>query len=317
MADNAIYIPFINPVKVYDPARAVTDTFLTPHFDDFEFEERLLPWQTAKNFYQVWQTTDIIKMQFESTFDPIIVELVDEHDAAIITLPALIGLPNKYVANTWSYEVSMSLATVTTGCWKLKVTAGSAGPSQKIFYSKWMFVSEETIPNTLLIEYWNTRFHEDVIFETGIKFQIRYYGFIGHLKPGRNMEVYKDQKLNPAVLSNRTFRQFELSFGDEFGLPDDEIDRLNRIWSCNNVLVDNKSLAAIEGNLFDIEAVEHYARRGVKMIVDEGINRGSKIFSVNIDPTKKLQYAINVEAKVWGDTSNQGSANTVPIITVE
>jgi hypothetical protein len=317
MADNFIYIPLMNPVKFYDPARVVTDAFQTPQFDDFPFEERLLPWEQAKNFSQPWQVTDIIKLQFESTFDPIIVELVDIHGTAVITLPALIGLPHKYLANTWAYEIAMSLGTVSeTGCYRLKATCGS-GDGQKIFYTKWMYVSVEAIQGTILTEYWNTRFHDDVMFESGIKFQVRLYGHVGKMLPKRTMEVYRDQRNNPYKLSDRTYRQFELVYGDEYGVPDEIIDLISRIWSCNNVYVDNKQFAAIEGDIMDLVEVEQYARRGVKMVVDEGISRGSKIFSIETDTTKKLVYAINVEAKVWGDTSNQGSSNTVPIITVE
>jgi len=316
MADNFLYIPFVNPVKFYKTDRANISTFFTKHFDDFMFAERLYGWQLPEDYVQIWQTTDIIKLQFESTFDPIIVELIDSNDVAVITLPALIGLPNVYYPNTYSFEVSMSLAGLTTGCYRLKITAGS-GEDQTFYISGYQYISSVQIENSLLVEYWHSRFHEDVMFETGIKFQHRIFGHFGFLKPGRQEEKYKDQRFNPTTLSSRSFRQFDLIFGDEFGLPDDVIDLLNRIWGCNNVVIDNKSFAAAEGGTFEFQDVQDYPKRGIKLLVEEGINRASSLFAVTTDTNKKLQYGIAVEAKVWGDTSNQGSANTVPIITVE
>jgi len=317
MADNYLYIPFLNPVKFYKTDRANLDKYFTRQFDDYPFAERLYQWQDPIDYVQPWQTTDIIKLQFTSTFDPIIVELVDSNNVAVITLPALIGLPNKYYPGTYSFEVSMSLAAVTTGCYRIKITAGT-GDDQTTYISGWMYVSEEPFENpTIMLEYYHSRFHADVLFETGIQFQWRVYGHIGFLKPGRITEAYKDQKANPAILSSRSFRAFPVYFGDEFGLPDDEIDRLNAIWSCDNVSIDNKSFAAAEAEFEFTEVDGRYAKRGVKLLVEEGINRHSSLFAVTTDTTKKLTYGIAVEAKVWGDTSNQGSANTVPILTVE
>lgn len=317
MADNFLYIPHLNPVKFYDTERANIDAYFHKHFDNYPFAERLYEWQDPIDYVQLWQTTDIIYLQFESTFDPIIVELIDENGEAVITLPALVGLANQYIAGTYAYEVEMSLATATTGCYKLKITAGT-GDDQKTYLSGWQHISETPYEfPTVLLEYSHGRFHEDVLFETGIEFQLRMPGYLGFLKPGRNTEAYRDQKQNPAILSSRTFRTFPAYFGDEFGLPDDEIDRLNRIWGCDNVSIDGKSFAAAESELEFVEADSRYAKRGVKLQVQEGLNRASSIFAVTTDTGKKLNYGIVVEAKVWGDTSNQGSANTVPINTVE
>lgn len=318
MADNFLYIPFINPVKFFAADRAALDKYFTKHFDEWQYSERQYEWQQPEDYTQVWQTTDIINLQFESTFDPIIVELVNSNGESVITLPALVGLPNIFYSNTYSFEVAMSLASVTTGCYRLKVTAGSAGPTQKIYLSDRQYISEIPIENTLCLEYYNSRFHEDVVFETGVKFQYRVFGNIGFLDPGRKDEQYRDERYNPAILSSKTFRQFPVYFGDEFGLPDDVIDLLNRIWSCDNISIDNKPFGISEGGKFEFTEVDSsYPKRGVKLIVEEGINRHSRIFSIETDTNKKLNYGIMVDKKVFGDTGNQGSGNTVPIITVE
>lgn len=319
MADNFFYIPFINPVKFVDKAQTNPAAYNTKHFEDYLFKNRLYEWQRQVGFAQVWQTTDIIKLQFEATFDPIIVDLLDENGNSAITLPALIGLQNKFIPNLYSFEIAMSLAGLSSGIYTLQVTAGSSGPQQKIYTSGCLYIYDGILADTILLEYWHNRYHEDVIFETGVKFQIRVHGSFSFMTPGTTSERYKDQAYNPEILSSRSFRQWTVHFGDLYGLPDDMVDLLNRIWTCNNVLIDGKAFGAVDGKLEFIDGGSEfeYPKRGVKIMVEEGINRRSKIFAVDTDTTKRLVTSIIVDAKVFGDISNQGSANTVPVINIE
>lgn len=313
---NEIYIPFLNPVKFYDKDRVNLEKYFTKHFDSFMFSERGYVWEQRADYCQIWQTTDIIRLQFESTFDPIIVKLINKDELAVITLPALIGLPNKFIPNTFSFEVEISLGEVAKGCYYLQIEAGS-GENKKTLVSDCLHIYDTQIKNSLCLEYWNTRSKDDVLFETGIKFQYRLFGSFGRLQPGRKDEMTKDQKYNPAILSNINFRQWPIWFGDQFGLPDDVIDLLNRIWGCDNVLIDNKPFCVSDGGKFEFIEVEKYQKRGAKLTVEEGINRNSSIFSVETDTSKKLSSTIIVDAKVFGDLANQGSSNAVPVINIE
>lgn len=318
MAGNSIYIPYINPVKFVEVGRSNIDAYFTKHFEDWLFSERLLAWQTPETYIQPWQTTDIIYLQFESTFDPINVDLINnETGLSEISLPAVIGLPNANYPSVFSFQIAMSLATAPTGTYYLKVTAGTGG-SQKVYVSGLMFISEDPfeVP-TVLIKYKNSRFHEDVIFETGIEFQVRIPGHFGFLIPGRQDEKYKDQKFNPSLLSSKSFRQWPLILGDEYGLPDDTVDLVNRICGCDSIQVDGKYFGVVDGSSIEFRDVQDYPKRGLSLTVEEGINRASKLFAVDVDTSKKLTYGIMVSRKVFGDTANQGSSNTVPILTVE
>lgn len=315
MANN-LYIPELNPILLFEVDRSNIGAYFTKHFEKYPFAERLYDWQQPEDYVQVWQTTDIIYMQFESTFDPIIVELVDEEGASVITLPALIGLPNKFLENTYSFEVSMSLGSVTTGCYKLKVTAGS-GETQKIFLSGCQYISETQLENTILFEYWNSRFHKDVVFETGIQFQKRIPGHFGFLDKQRKDEVYRDERYNPTLLGSKSSKQWTIYHGDEYGLPDDEINFIDEMWSCDNVLVDGKPFGIADGGKLEYITIEDYPKRGLSLKIEEGINRNSRLYELGTDTTKKLATTIIVDAAVFGDTSNQGSSNTVPVFNIQ
>lgn len=317
---NTLYVPFINPVKFYEVGLSIPAAFQTKHFDDFKFEDRLLPWQDNEVYERIWQTTDIVYFQFTANFTPITLQLIDENNTVIIEEPTLVGLPNVYEPGSYLFSASIALSEVPTGCYRFKLIAGPAGPTQKTFLSGCHYISADPIPNSILIKYYNDTYHEDVVFETGMQFQVRMMGHIGFLSPGRNDELWRDQRYNPGTLNSRTTRQWPVFFGDEFGLTDDDIDLLNRIWSCSNVFLDNKAFGITDASNFEfITTEDEYPKRGVKIVVEEGINRASAIFGINLDTSKKIMASINVESSVFGDTGNAGSSNTVPVhnITVE
>lgn len=312
MADNFLYIPELNPVAFYDINRSTLPKYFTKHFEYFMFEERLYQWQQRESYVQIWQTTDIINLQFESTFDPIIVKLVDSYGITRITLPALIGIPNVYLPNTYTFEVSMSLSGLASGCYRLIIEAGS-GDTMKTLISDRMFISDVQIKNSICLEYWNSNFNKDVVFETGIKFQMRVHGHFGFLEKQRSDEVYKDQKFTTTLLNSKSAKRWKVYFGDSYGLPDDIINLIDEIWSCDNVLIDAKPFCIADGASLEYVDSEYYPKRGISLDVEEGINRNSRVYGINTDTNKKLITSIIVDARVFGDTGNQGSANTVPV----
>lgn len=317
--DNTIYTPELNPVVFYRADRATTDGFQTAHFEDFPFGERGKDWLQTGRFKQVWQTDDIINLQFTSTFDPIIVTLLNTADEAIITLPALIGLPNIYYPNAFSFEVAMSLAGVETGCYRLQRTLGSAGPSQVIEYSDWMYISSDPIEDTILIQYKHSRFYKDVIFETGIEFGLRVPAWIDYDRQGRKskQELYRDERYNQTILNSHSAKNVPVYFGDELGISTDIINIIELALECDSFKLDNKLMCVADGASLEYIDFESQRFRGMHCIMEPGINRSSRITSVDTDTTNKLTYGIMVDRKVFGDTSNQGSGNTVPVLTVE
>lgn len=317
---NSIYIPELNPVIFYDRSITMPPIYSTKYLGDYSFSERLYDWQYKIGYMQCWQTTDIIHLQFISTFDPIIVQLCDADDRVVIELESLVGLPNKFIPGTYSFEVTMSMAGLSCGYYYLKVLLGPSGGLQKILTSDVMFISDEHIDNTLLVEYYNSTFRSDVIFETGIKFQFRIPGNFGFLKKKRSNEIYRDEKYSSTILSSKAAKQWPLQFGNEFGLPDEVLNLLDEIWSCDHVSVDDKLFGIAsdtEPEFHLLEGADSYPLRGVTYTVEEGINRNSRMFGIDIDSTKKLMATIVVDASVFGDTSNQGSANTVPVYNIQ
>jgi len=319
MADNFIYIPELNPVNFFEVGRAVHPKYFTKHFEQFPFPERGYPWQEPAEYCQVWQTSDIIRFQFISNFDPIIVQLVDEYGNVVIDLPTLIGLPNKFMPGYFAFEAEMALSGLPTGCYKLKLTLGPSGDSQKVLESSCQYIYDGVIENTLLVQYYSSKpYFKDIMFISGIKFEMRVHGWINHdgLENPRKDEFYRNEPYTSVLLNSKSTKEYPAYFGDEFGLPPDITNLLNHIFGCDNVIIDNKPFGLSPSGKFEYIEVEQYRKRGLKLILEEGINRNSRIFAVTTDTTKKIMAAAFVSLDVFGDLSNQGSSNAVPVDNV-
>jgi hypothetical protein len=318
MPDNQIFFPKANPLIFYKVGRANLQKYFTKHFDEWMFEERLYDWQAALDYSQVWQVEDIVPLQFESTMDPIIVKLMDSRGNIVIELPALIGLPNIFLPGTFSFEIAMSLASVPTGCYYFQIEAG-AGDDKVYYVTGNQYISVEPIRNSILFEYWHSeKFHQDIVWATGIKLQYRTMGHFGWRDFARDDEAYRNQRYAPTLISSKTAEQAELYCGDEYGIPDDHYGIINRIWSCNNVLIDGKPFGLAPGSKVEPIIIDsEYQKRGFKYTIEDGLNRNSRVYSQTQDSNKKLITTIIVAAKVFGDTGNQGSSNTVPNYRIE
>lgn len=303
-----------NPVRLYRRSPSQNAKYLHKHMDVYPFGDRRYFWQSASDYKQLWQTTDVIPFQFQTTFSPISIQLVDRNDIPVsgFNISAQNIIANEHIPGLYCYEAFMSLATVpTTGCYQIRLTAGT-GSTKETLYSDCQYISTTKLENTLMLEYSHPRYHGDIIFETGIKFQYRIPGFFGFLDPVRKDESYKDQRANPTLLSSQVSRSWPVYFGHKFGLPDEVVDQLNLIWSCQNVTIDLMPYGIAEGGKFEFIELQGYNRRGVMIKVEEGLNKYSMRYSVSSDPTKKVIMNLMVDPKAFGDF--QSNQNLVPII---
>lgn len=307
---NIVYIPFLCPVRFVELDPVQLPQYLTKHFDDYWTSEQLQSYETIVKVKQKYQTSDTIYIQFESNFASIQMQVIDCDQTVLLTQAATQVRANKYLAGYYVYEITLSLAAFSAGTIWLKL---SLGLGAKFMISEPIELAE-TWPGTILFQYSNSKYHGDVIFETGIVFGFRCEAVLRRLDPGNERTQYRDQKLNPTTLKVRPFRAWELGIGHLTGIPDWVIDKMNWIWSCDNVLCDGKSFAVLEDSKFeDQEIHKQYPLRHWTLNVQEGINRASKIVGVDVDPNKKLLITALVDGTVFGDLSLQAGSNLVPI----
>lgn len=311
---NQVNIPFLNPVRFVELDPVELPQYLTKHFDDYWFKEQLQSYETVVDFKQKFQTSDTIYLQFEANFAAIQMQVIDCEQNVLLTQSATQIRANKYMAGYYVYELTLSLAAFDPGTIYLKLNLGLGS---KFMISEPIEVAE-IWPNTVLFQYSHSKYHGDVIFETGIVFGFRCEAVIRRLDPASERTFYRDQKQNPSTLKVRPYRSFELGIGHLTGIPDWYIDKMDWIWSCDNVLLDGKSFAVLDDSKFeDQEIHRQYALRHWTLNIQEGINRASKIIWVDVNPNKKLMIVYQIDGTVFGDLSAQAGSNLVPILSSE
>lgn len=310
---NQIIIPDLNPIEWYEMTPAEVPQYISRPYGKYPFrtQNASRPWLNQVVYKQKWQTSDVTYLQFQSNFEPIRLDVIDCYDIARITQNSLQKRINKFLPGFYVYENTVSWATIIPGTYWMKLVL-----PDRVMISEPIEV-KVTHPGTVLIEYRHSRYHENVIFETGIKFGFRVEGTIGFLKPGTVSTFYKDQKYNPYLLSSKKFRGWPFNIGGTRGNPDWVFDKITGIWTCNDVTIDGISYARTTDDDLEFKTEDRYLLRGAVMNIEEGINRGSKIVGVNVDPTKKLLVVYQIDGTVWGDTSSQAGSNLVPIISSE
>jgi hypothetical protein len=310
---NYCSIPYLNPVRFYEAQPALFAQYLTKHFTDYPFSDQVLPWQEPLRYAQKWQTSDTIYLQIQSNFEPLQLDIISRASGqSVLTLNANSQIPNVYNPGFYAYQFTISLASIAPNqCYHLQLTNG---PDLDLYMISEPFQVAVKHPSTVLLEYRNSRFAGDVVFETGITFGLRVEGSFGFLDPGANITAYENQKADPQILSARPFRVWPLVIGGSFGVPDWVVDMFNLIWCCNDVKVDGKSFARSGDAKLTYKTEDNYPMRGVTLELREGINRGSKIVSPTINTDIKLAVAFNLNTRLFGDLSSNSSSNLIPII---
>jgi len=310
---SRIYIPHLNPLVFIDPNKVQPAQYQTRHINESFFENSQPVWVNPADYWQPWQTSDAIKLQFIANYSAIQVDLVDLNLNIIASFSSLNSYPNRYQAGYYAYETSISLATVPPGSYRVRIRLNNSDAnirlSEKIILS-------DSFENTVLLEYANNRYHGDVLFETGIRFSMRVPGGIDSYDPFSKDVMFEDQILNPTQLSSKPYAQAKLILGDAQGLPDWVMYKMMWVWSCNDVTVDGKPFAKADGAKWEKNESEDWKKRGWSMLIREGINRGSQIFDTTGDPTKKLVVAFNIDGTVFGDISSNASSNIIQIQSV-
>lgn len=311
---NQLELPLLNnfvwvPVNPNQPAK-----YNTKFAEDWNFEETIYDWQEKTTRYMPVRAGDVYPQQFTANFAPILIEIVDCLGNVWFSANASQVRANKYVPGSFLYQVILDTTALPRGLYKGLLTPGGSLADQ--WKTNWFYVDAEQ-PHTVLWEYYNNRFHGDVVFETGIKFAMRLPGFFEEKAPGSIDTLYSDQILNQTQLSSRPYELMTHYIGDGGGVPYSWIVKANWAFSCSNVKIDGKLWAKSDGAKWNPFNQEFSRVQGYSIDMRPGINRASRIINPTIDTTKKITLVSYIEGSVFGSIDNSGGTIVTPIINVE
>jgi hypothetical protein len=310
---NRIYFPFLNSIKFVEEDATLTPQYDKPLFDYSLMSEQLFGWQEKKCYTLKKTIYDADSLQFVANFDPIQIDVYDNSDDHVVfSLAAQRIRRNSYQPDFFIYEVDISYADLDPGKYYMKLTAGST----KVFISELIEVLP-SVENTVYLEYANSEYYGDVIFETDITMKMRVEGVVTNFTPGTKSVVYEDQVLNNTTLSFVPFRTWKLFIGGTFGIPAYIIDKVNRILGCDNLMVNGKAMSIADGAKWEEHAIDNYPFSGWSIDMREALNRNSTVFDTETSNDKKLIVVHNIESKGFGDLSENEGSNIVVITNIE
>lgn len=211
-----------------------------PRYNKLPFDELV----DQNSYAQKWQTNDVVPIQIISDFVPTfdIYNCADEFVANIPLNPAPNGIKDQTFL-VYEGEVDFN------------------GYDEDFYYGKLTYTDENSVlqdfrtspldvatlhAGTSLIQYKNSQNDKGVVFDTGIEFCFRIESNFDEFQPKAKTAQYEDQKYNSMVLNSIPYRTSVLYFGstDTIGdstlLPNWVADKLNVIFTCDQVRVDGE-----------------------------------------------------------------------------
>jgi hypothetical protein len=290
--------------KVYEP-----DKYWNKHFDD-DFSQNLIKNYQDKAYYsQKYTFKDNPVVQILSDFDDIAAELIALHTLEVVDTFDVLETPSTITGHTFKlYEFECDFNT--EGCYILKVSYVNEDEETIIYYSEPLEI-KEIHPNTIRVDYTNSKNVSSMVFNGGYIGIFRVEADIVAFKPASVDTIYIDQTYSATQLYGVAHRKFDLVLGSTLlqyaGLPDWVIDKMNRILVFDNILFDGKKYCKDEGAQFEEQTLENYPFTAQTISIVESDNKSQANFDTSFI-TEEMLNILRV-LKYQGNTSDIAITN--------
>ena len=248
---SVIKIPNLNPVKFHKDGAG-------------DFAQNLIPWMEDQNarYCQKYQFGDLLYIQFliqgaslvGGVYAPTL-QLIDNDQVVAYTFQVEATSSAAVYTGYSAYNVTENFPTVTDGVYFLKLACYAPKDPNGFDYASMTFYSEPiylkaTHDHTVLIKYRLTYNDFDCIFTDDLAYHnlrieggVRSDGFT----PGGKFNMFTDLDYSPVMLQATPYNVYKWSFGPGYGLPNWAGNLLNRIFACDDILIDEVAYLRNEG----------------------------------------------------------------------
>lgn len=267
---NWIRLPELNPVKMIDTA----DSFAYDKLASFEYKKR---------YCQKWNKSDTIQFQFSVLTGTIAYTLYIKDVNSNIVKTLTIAPKTTTIVDAYTYyEAVYNSNDLADGIYFFVLTISKPGLiKQFISEPQYILTSHE---NTVLIQYTNDINDFDVAFDN-LTYYLRVEG--GYLNSDYQFyskdTIYKNQTFDSVLIDSIPFYTRKLSIGSSQGIPNWITKKINMIFSCNDIMVNDESVCKYEGaKLEPVRGDKIYPFSGWTIELIDSINAYSDEFVGNI-----------------------------------
>lgn len=233
-------------------------------------------------YLQKFEITDSIRVQFwgritdDTGDDPTIVAtLVNEAGVVVQTVTvysAMTGISDDSILfYRFKYDLTDFINTIL-----YSVLSFTDADGTRVYVSEPIHVANHE--NTVVLTYNNSRNAFDVNFgATDATFYLRVEGgfYSEGYAPGSKDVVYFNQTHDPVILHSIPFMTKKITFGDGRGIPNWLADKINRIFACDTVLVDEVEMVKNDGAKMEPTRGNLFPMAGWSLELIEGSNNFS------------------------------------------
>lgn len=303
----------LNPQMFFQIGLTQSAQYNTKRWEDYVTCE-IDNYFTGKACYQQrWQQNDTIKLQFESSVAPIQYDLFNESGVSVYTSTFTAVRQHMFDPTLQVYEIQVPLSGIAEGYY-LPVIKVAGDDNQR--YRAHCIDVRTRHRDTVCIKYSHRKFTQDVIFETGIIFEVRVEGWIGSVLLGERRSAYSNSLETPFVIKTKRFNSYPVYFGGQTGIPSFMVDLLGDIWALDNVSMEGKLYAKIDEGGYSYVGSDVLDMRQLSFTIRDGINRSSIISDSVQDHNKKLLIVHNLDPNIHGNIGSS-TANTLQITKSE
>jgi hypothetical protein len=315
MPDNIVDISILCPLKFQVKDYANPAPYNTHFAEDWAYPDTIPDFYEQRPYLQPWQNNDIIYIQIISNYAPHNIELLDCNGNQVDTFAAAHVPTSVEDTGQKVYEAAIALTSYDGGAHYVRISSGT--PILSIVESE-MFDIKELQENSVLIKYKHDENDYDVVFETGIEFQLRTFGGfpIEQYKPGADRVVYIDQSRDAVLLSGRTYAIDKLIIGDAGGLPRYMIEKINAIFQCSSLTIDGKGYVVNDGATLEPAIESFYPMAGWGIDLRPASNKLRKRFAVDGNSSNPTTVVYNIETNGFGSITGPASSNIIQIESI-
>lgn len=244
MANQFIYAP-INPIRLIQQISFDSEYNSLP----FDFQQPRIPYSQKR------ETADQEVLQILSDWVPVMKIRNSETSAVVATINPTMPVTSITGETYTYYQFNIDWNTIGTGHFYIEVTYTDDTPELQTWLSDDISVAA-LWADTRLFQYSNSYNVFTAIFNTGVIFMFRVESIIAKFSPENDQVIYTDQLHNITKLNSIPFRNFILFVPGENnvgGVPDYMGDRLNWIFSCDQILIDGQYYQNTPGSKWEIK----------------------------------------------------------------
>lgn len=308
-----IEVPILNPCNVVDKRRSLPAPYNFKHFDAWLGDEQVLPLETWSKDIQIWEFTDIFRVQVYADISPVRLRIRNERGAVVLQqIMDQVGI----IAGKVYYQAQVAFDDPVFAEGGYFLPEMYAGDGEIISTEFTIWDVREKHYGSMLFRYGNL-FNNDIIWEWREYMEFRTHAVIPYDSPGSVRTGYVDQPGAQVTVKGTSFRKFKLYIGQFGGLYPWQIDKMDDIINQNNFTSDGKPFAAVSGAAWSTKKIDRYPRAQWNIDMRETVNRRARRFEATGLQEKKVVIDYAVSLKLFGPTKGSANDNSIFISHIE